>query len=211
MPMDFGELVKIRRSVRDYDSGREITDEQLKKLFEQVKLSPSSYNLQPWEFVVVRNKENKQRLFECTNGQKHVLDASATVIVLGSTNPSAKAELIAADRIKKGSMDDARKAAFFERVKDLSADKADAKVWTVGSTSLAIMTLMFAARNMGISSCPIGRFDPVKIKKEFGIPEEYEVVLLVTLGYESKPAPEQGMRFGYKDIVHLEKFGNRIK
>lgn len=209
--MEFEEVVKSRRSVRDYDANRQVSDGQLKGLFEQVKLSPSSYNLQPWEFIVVRDSENKKRLFECTNGQKHILDASATVIVLGSTNPGEKAELIAADRVRKGSMDDAKKEAFFARIKQLTTDKADARLWTMQSTSYAAMTLMLAARNMGISSCPIGNYDPEKVRKAFGIPEHYEVELLITLGYESKPAPEQGMRFGYSEIVHLEKFGNGPK
>ncbi|MBI2143678.1 nitroreductase family protein [Candidatus Woesearchaeota archaeon] len=209
--MDFEKVVKERRSVRDYDGNRAISDAELQRLFELVKLSPSSYNLQPWEFIVVRDEENKKRLLGCTNGQKHIEQASATVIALGSMNPSGKAEAIAADRTGKGAMDAAKKEAFFARVKSLTLNEADARLWAVGSTSLAAMTLMLAAENMGISSCPVGNFDERKVKKEFGIPQDYAVVLLITLGYESKPAPERPVRFGYEKIVHLEKFGNNAE
>ncbi len=206
--MDFESVLRGRRSVRDYD-GREISDAELQRLFELVKLSPSSYNLQPWEFVVVRDAENRKRLFGCTNGQKHIGQAPATVIVLGSTDPSGKARVIANDRERKGLMDASKKEAFFAKVKSLSANRAEAEVWAVGSASLAAMTLMLAAKGMGISTCPVGNFNEELVKKEFSIPENYAVVLLITLGYESKPASERPMRFGYGEIVHLEEFGNR--
>ena len=209
--MDFEDVVRERRSVRDYDSSRPVSDSDLQRLFEQVKLSPSSYNLQPWEFIVVRGEANRKRLFGCTNGQKHIERAPATVIVLGSTNPSQKAEAIALDRERKGLMDASKKEAFFARVKSLTENKDDARFWALGSVSLAAMTLMLAARNMGISSCPVGNLNEELIKKEFNIPGSYAVLLLITLGYESKPAPERPMRFGYSEIVHLEEFGNKAR
>jgi nitroreductase len=204
--MEFKDVVKNRRSVRDYETGKEVTDEQLKELFDIVKMSPSGYNLQPWEFIVVRNPENKKRLRACAYDQAHVEEASATIIVLGTTDPSPKAEELAADRIKKGTMDDTKKKEFLATVESFSKDKNYAKIWTNRSTSLAAMTLMHAAKSMGLSTCPMEGFKADCIKEEFGIPEKYEVVMLITLGYESKQQPERPMRFGYEDIVHQEKF-----
>ncbi len=209
--MEFGDVVKSRRSVRNYDSSRKISDSQLKELFELVKLSPSSYNLQPWEFVVVRDAANKKRLRACAKNQRHVEEASAVVIVLGSTDPKPRADGIAADRMKKGLMDDAKRASFFASVKRLSEDKEMARLWTVKSTSLAAMTLMLAAKSMGIDSCPLESFDAECIKREFNVPDSYEVVMLIALGWQSQQPPERPMRFGYSDIVHLERFGNKAE
>ncbi|MAG15796.1 NAD(P)H nitroreductase [Candidatus Woesearchaeota archaeon] len=207
--MEFDEVVIKRRSVRDYDASKEVTDEQLKELFELVKLSPSSYNLQPWEFIVVRDKENKKLLKACANNQQFVEDASATVIVLGSTNPLVHAEEISADRVKKGTMDEEKKKKFEENVKKIAENKPEAMLWTAKSTSLSIMTLMLAAENMGLATCPIGGFDDECIKKEFNIPEDYEIMMLITLGYKSEKQSERPKRYGYEDIVHLEKFGEK--
>ena len=208
--MEFSEVVRNRKSVRDYDATKDVTDAQLEELFELVKFSPSSYNLQPWEFVVVRDPENKKRLRECANGQKHVEDASATIIVLGSMKPSRHAEDVAEDRMKKGTMDAAKKKRFDAAVKSLSENKEKSRLWATRSTSLAAMTLMLAAKNMGLATCPMEGFNAECIKKEFGIPDYYEIVMLITLGYESKPKPRL-MRYGYYDIVHIERYGKPFK
>jgi len=208
--MEFEDVVKGRRSVRNYDTSKEVSNEQLKELFELVKLSPSSHNLQPGEFVVVRSREKKMFLKECANNQQQIGDASAVIIVLGTKSPAARAESIAADRIKKGMMDEEKKKRFLAAVKSISEDEDAAKLWTVCSTSLSAMTLMLAAKNMGLDTCVIGSCDTELVKKEFSIPENYEIVMMITLGYsKSKEQPERPMRYGYEDIVHLEKFGQK--
>ncbi len=203
--MDFKKIIESRRSVRDYDSSREVSDEQLRQLFDMVKLSPSSYNLQPWEFIVVRN--NKKKLFDCTNNQQHVLSASAIIIVLANTNPLAHADDILDDRLKKGYYTEPKyKLATYEKIKEIAQNKDLSKVWAVKSTALAAMTLMFAATNMGLATCPIESFSKDAVRKEFSIPDNYEIVMLVTLGYQSKEPKEQLKRYEYETIVHLEEF-----
>ena len=206
--MDFSEVVTQRRSVRNYDASKEITDDQLKELFEMAKHSPSSYNLQPWEFVIVRNKKNKERIKNCAYGQQHVAEASAVIIVLGTTNPLKKSKLIIEDRIKKGLMDEEKQKHFEQSVKKISENKNSGKIWTIKSTTLCAMTIMLAAQNMGLSTCPMEGFNANSVKKEFQIPEEYEVVMLITLGYGNEKN-ERPFRLPYEDIVHLENYGQK--
>ncbi len=206
--MDFRKIVEERRSVRDYDNAREVTDDQLKQLFDMVKLSPSSYNLQPWEFIVVRN--GKKKLFDCTNNQQHVLSSSATIIILADTNPLAHAEDILDDRVKKGYYSDpVFKSATFEKIKEIAKDRRSSVVWAVKSTALAAMTLMHAAYDLGLSTCAIESFDKDAVRKEFNIPDNYEIVMLITLGYQSKKQKPRLKRYGYDEIIHLEEFGKK--
>ena len=58
--MHLTNVIAERRSVKQYDPDHRITDEELKTLFAQVVLSPSSFNLQHWRFVVVRDAEAKE-------------------------------------------------------------------------------------------------------------------------------------------------------
>ena len=206
--MDFSDVAKSRRSVRSYDGSREITDQNLRDLFDAVRYSPSSYNLQPWEFVVVRSSAGKERLKACAYGQKHVAEASAAVIVLGNTRPSVRAQEVMEDRVKKGLMDSEKEKNFRASVRNLSENPEMGKIWAVKSTSLAAMSLMLAAADMGLASCPMEGFDSDCVRKEFEIPEEYEVVMLITLGY-GREEKERPFRFGYEDMVHLEKHGKK--
>ncbi len=207
--MDFGEIVKRRRSVRSYDTSREIDDDTLKEIFELVKYSPSSYNLQPWEFIVVRDKSNKKRLRGCAQDQPHVEEASAIVIVLGNTDARDYAGEIADDRMKKGTMDAAKRERFEAAVARLAENRTSAKPWTIRSTSLAAMTLMLAAGNFGIASCPMEGFDQESVKLNFKIPDKYEVIMLIALGYQHGEIPERPMRFGFERIVHFEEFNKK--
>ena len=84
--MDIKKIIQERRSVRSYDPEKEISDAQLRELFDLVKMSPSGYNLQPWEFVVVRSEAGKKKLNGCTNGQQHIEDASANKKMLGGSS-----------------------------------------------------------------------------------------------------------------------------
>ena len=75
--MQFDEIVAARRSVKNYDPAHEITDEELKALFEKVILSPSSFNLQHWRFVVVRDPARKSDIRKAAWDQEQVEAASA--------------------------------------------------------------------------------------------------------------------------------------
>ncbi|MCH6580416.1 MAG: nitroreductase family protein, partial [Nitrospinae bacterium] len=48
--MEFSEIVQQRRSVKSYDPEKTISDAELRELFDEVVLSPSSFNLQNWTF-----------------------------------------------------------------------------------------------------------------------------------------------------------------
>ena len=73
--MNFSELAASRHSVRHYQPGLTIDDATLTSIFEDVLLSPSSFNLQHWSFVVVRDAARKQALRAVSFGQAQVEDS----------------------------------------------------------------------------------------------------------------------------------------
>ena len=135
-------------------------------------------------------------------------ECSVVIIVLADTNPMAHAEDIFEDRLKRGYYTPEQKERALNKVKELSKkDEKERRIWAVRSTSLACMTLMLAAKDMGLSTCPMEGFDASCVKKEFKIPDNYEIVMLITLGYEkNRPLPRL-KRYGFDDIAHFEKYG----
>ena len=81
--MTFSELAHARHSVRHYQPGLTLDDATLKAIFDDVLLSPSSFNLQHWQFVVVRDQARKQALRPLCYGQAQVEDCAAVVLVCG--------------------------------------------------------------------------------------------------------------------------------
>ena len=84
--MSFHDLAEARHSVRHYQPGLSIDDATLQAIFADVLLSPSSFNLQHWQFVVVRDAARKQALRAVSYGQQQVEDCAAAILVCGRLN-----------------------------------------------------------------------------------------------------------------------------
>ena len=69
-----------RYATKKFDSSKKIPEATWKTLEQSLVLSPSSFGLQPWQFLVVRNPEIRQKLLEPAWGQKPVVDASHLVV-----------------------------------------------------------------------------------------------------------------------------------
>ena len=81
--MEFSEIVQRRYSVKSYDPEKTISDAELRGLFDEVVLSPSSYNLQHWTFIAVREPDLKKQLKEAAWGQSQMEECSVAVLVCG--------------------------------------------------------------------------------------------------------------------------------
>ena len=212
--VEFTATAATRRSVHEY-SDEPIDDSTLDDIFEATTLSPSGYNLQPWEFLALRETETKTALKEVAYGQDHVVDADTAVVILGNTDPMAHADVVFTDWLDKGYIpnEDVR-AALLENVEAMAAmPEAERRIWTTRSTSLAAMTLMYAAWEHGIASCPMEGFDADALVDTFDIPAGYEPVMLVTLGHPADDTADiENERKGRRPIgsvVHYETFEPR--
>lgn len=209
--MEFDDLLRARRSVHQY-SDEPISESTLEEIFEAATLAPSGYNLQPWEFLALRDDEKKATLREIAYGQDHVEEADTAVVVLGHTDPMTHAETVFDDWLAKDYLPNEEvRDALVENVSDMSEMSAsDRRTWTTRSTALAAMTVMYAARDRGVASCPMEGFDADALADSFDIPEEYEPVMLITLGYPEAGASdienERKARRPVEEVVHYDEF-----
>ena len=81
------DLIKKRRSIRKY-TDEPVSDEDIRIMLEAAMAAPSGSNIQPWEFVVVRDADLKQQLAETHQWSKMCSDAAVVFVVLG--DPSTK-------------------------------------------------------------------------------------------------------------------------
>jgi nitroreductase len=185
--MDTKEAVETRRSVHEYTDD-DIPRDEIRELFETVRWSPSSYNLQPWEFVVVDDDEGQEALREDAYGQEHVTDAAAVVVVFGNLNRGAYAERVFRDQARKGYTPEGRADDLIERMED-EKHKGNEE-WAVASSMIAATSLMYAAWDRGIATCPMGGWDGEAVRETLDAPETWYPVLMVTLGYPDKDSDE---------------------
>ncbi|MDQ1393005.1 MAG: hypothetical protein QOF30_1982 [Acidimicrobiaceae bacterium] len=79
--METWDAIRARRNVRQYED-RPIPPEDLDQILEAARRSPSSRNWQPWDFVVVTDRERLQQLAKTWMGGGHIARSAATIAVV---------------------------------------------------------------------------------------------------------------------------------
>ncbi|MBS7656052.1 nitroreductase family protein [Candidatus Bathyarchaeota archaeon] len=87
MNSDFIELIKSRRSVRKYQD-KPVPNEFLQKLLEAAHWAPSAHNSQPWEFVILRDKEVKRKVAEASAWGKFLSKSPLGIAIVINPNKS---------------------------------------------------------------------------------------------------------------------------
>lgn len=185
--METGEAIRTRRSVHEY-ADEELTRDEILSIFEDVRWSPSSYNLQPWEFVVVDDEEGQAELREAAYGQEHVTDAAAVAVAFGNLDRGAHAERVFRDQAEKGYRAEDRAEELIEEMQDEPFKQNER--WVIQSCTIAATTLMYAAWDRGVASCPMGGWDADSVCETLDVPETWHPVLMLTLGYPDEESDE---------------------
>lgn len=196
------EAVETRRSVKKYDPEHKMTEEEIQKLFSAAILSPTSFNIQNWRFVVVDDQETQNKLMEVSWNQAQVGDASLTVLVCADLHAWAKEP----GRYWKNAPEAAQKAMvpmigkFYEGNDQLQRDEA------LRSIGIAAQTIMLTAKEIGYDTCPMIGFDPVKVAEIIKLPEDHVVGMMITIGKATEPARARGGQLDYNEVVFRNSF-----
>lgn len=179
-----GELMKAikeRRSIRKYEN-KAVPDDLLNQVLEAVQWSPSWANTQCWEIIAVKDQATKQKLQE-TMGKgnpatKAIVDAPVVLAVCGKLKSSGY---------------------YKEQVTTKFGD------WFMFDLGIATQSLCLAAHDLGLGTVIAGLFDHDQAARVVGLPEGYELVSLIPLGYPAKisSAPK---RREIAEFSHSEKF-----
>lgn len=183
--MDVIQAIKERRSINYFETGRAISDDKLKELFDIANLSPSSFNLQPWKIIVVRDPGRKKVLRQCAFNQPKVEEASAVLIMIADPKGVEENLQRALDSWQElGYIKAEMRQTYIEMAKNLygQEDSLKRKIFAVKNTSLFAMNLMITAKGLGLETHPMDGFDEECIKKEFNIPEDKIIPMLVAVG-----------------------------
>jgi len=180
-----------RRAIKQFDPEHRLTAAEERKLLEAAIQAPTSFNIQHWRFVVVRDPELRRKIrTEFGNDQAQMTDASLLLILTADAKAWAKdpsrywanapqevAELLV------GWM-----GPFHHGREWLQRDEAQRSI------GMALQTLMLAAKAMGYDSCPMIGFDIDKVAELIRLPEDHVMGPMVAIGKGTKdswPKPGQ--------------------
>ncbi|SMC23083.1 Nitroreductase [Desulfacinum hydrothermale DSM 13146] len=175
------DVIRSRRSIRNFED-KDVPDDLLNQILEAVKWSQSWANTQCWEVVVVRDPETKSKL-------------QAT---MGKGNPATKA--IVAAPVVLALCGKLQSSGYYKG--QVTTKFGD---WFLFDLGIATQNICLAATDLGLGTVVVGLFDQDKAKEVLGVPEGYEVVVLLPMGYPSK-VPSAPKRREVEEFTHYEKF-----
>jgi nitroreductase len=199
------ELIRKRVSVESFQTGRELSEAEIRSLVEDAIEAPSSFNIQHWRFVAVRSDEDKQRLCRAAFGQRQVADAAVTFIFLGDLRGVEKLPAALEPAVRQGAMAQGKAVAWIEQAQKIYSNEVIARDEALRSCSLAAMTMMLAAEARGLGSCPLSGFDPEQVKREFGIDERFVPVLLLAVGHAAETETLRKPRLPVDDVLAFDR------
>ena len=203
--MDVFEIMKQRKSIRKY-LDKPVPRADIEELIRCAGSAPSAINLQPWEYVVTYGEEKDRliRRLKKVHAMKNVSCGPGTSTplpekiadrsrrALKAMEPQiAKLNVPFNQFIEEGS------CSFYGApvVIIVLMDKVFPKLRYL-DVGLSVSYLLLAAEAKGLSTCPIGLITEYgdDIKDVLNIPEEKEVLLAISLGYEDETAPENDFK-----------------
>lgn len=201
--MDVLEAIEQRRATKAFDPSHAISEDEIKQLMSAARRSPTSFNIQNWRFVVVRDAEQRRRIRAVAWDQPQVTDSSALIVLCGDLKSWQKDTARYWRNLPQETQDymvNATQSFYAERGEQMQRDEV------MRSTGMAAQTIMLAAKEMGYDSCPMVGFDPVAVGEIIGLPQDHVVSMFVAIGKgTAAPRPRTGP-VDEKDVVFYDRF-----
>lgn len=200
--MDTFAAIYGRRAVKHYDPKHEFTDSEIQKLLEAAMQSPTSFNIQNWRFVLVRDKELRKQIRAAGNDQAQITDASLLIVLTADVKAWEKSP---ARYWRDAPKDVARilvdwMGPFYQGKDQLQRDEA------MRSAGLAGQTIMLAAKAMGYDSCPMIGFDQEKVAELINLPDDHVIGFMIAVGKSIKPAWPNPGQLSLDEVVIQDRF-----
>jgi nitroreductase len=168
--MTFLELVRHRKSVRNF-LDTPVEKEKVMMCLEAARFAPSASNSQPWKFIVVDDKETKNRLCDSTFSGIYLLNSFCKTAPVIIAVVSEKSNFL----VRIGGM--------FRGTQYYLID-----------IGIACEHFVLEAEDLGLGTCWIGWFNENGVKSVLNIPRDKKIDILIALGYFSRDSrgPEHG-------------------
>lgn len=154
-----------------------MSDEDLHRILAAGIRAPSAGNIQPWEFIVTRNRTVKTALAEAALGQTFIGGASLVITVCAKEGDSG--------------------ARYGDRGREL---------YCIQDTAAAVENMLLAATALGYGTCWIGAFEEGAVRKVLRIPDGVRPVAMIPIG-RARDQPSPRPRKPLDEVVHLEVYG----
>lgn len=200
--MNTKDAIHARRAVKHYDAAFTMPDEHLAELKTLIRQSPTSFNIQNWRFVFVKDTALRNQIRTAAWDQAQVTDASVLIVLC--------ADVKAWQKSPERYWEDAPKEAsdilvpmigqFYEGRDWQQRDEA------MRSVGIAAQTIMLSAKSMGYDSCPMIGFDAEAVGNLINLPKDHVIGMMISVGKAAQPAQSKGGYLPDEDVFFDNRF-----
>ena len=206
---DILEAMRFRHACKEFDSQKKIPKEEFDVICETARLSPSSFGLEPWKFLVVQNPSLREKMRPvCWGAQKQLPTASHYIVLLGRKrfemlpgSPYMDEILKEVQHLEGENLQNKKKRIknFFINDFKIYEDETAMFFWSCRQVYIALANMMTAAAFLGIDSCPIEGFQRDELEEILsgaGVlnREAFGVCCMAAFGYRKNPPSEKKRR-----------------
>lgn len=173
------EAIKTRRSIRAF-TNKKVSEEEVQKLIDAARHAPSAGNIQPWEFVIVRDPKRKYRLAAAALNQTFIEEAPVVIVVCANETQSG-----------------------------WGYGARGATLYCLQDTAAATQNMLLAACALGLGTCWVGAFCEEEVRKVVNAPRGVRPVAIVPVGHPAeKPSPRP--KRSITEIINYETFSGEM-
>lgn len=195
-------MIKTRRAIKKFDSTYRMSSEDVKALRELTILSPTSYNQQNWRFVYVTDQMVKDKISKAARNQAQSKDGSLVIVLCGNLN-AWKEEPLRYWRNNTLEKQELVKNALARKYENSPENRRDEAMRSCG---FAAQTIMLAARQMGLDSCPMVGFEYDELAEIIQLPKDHMIVMMVVVDKRAEDAAQRGGQLALDDVFFENHF-----
>lgn len=188
MALNLNEL-EWRYATKKFNPSKKISETQFKELLETLRLAPSSFGLQPWKFIVVKDDALRQRIKTVAWNQSQVVDASHLIVLcVPKKIDEAYVKNFVAQIAKVRNLPIESLKSYEDMMLGFIKSHSEEWLsnWMKRQLYIAFGFLMYACAQVRIDSCPMEGFDPSEVDKLLKLSERgLESVALCPIGYRA--------------------------
>lgn len=208
-PADLIEQLNWRYATKQFNPEKQIPTETWEALSDSLVLTPSSYGLQPWKFVVITSAEIRETLKPLSWNQTQITDCSHLVVFTIKKNLTAADvdSFIKSTAETRGDSVESLSGYRNMIVSDVIKGPRSFNVneWAARQAYIALGNFMTCAAVLGVDTCPLEGIDPAGYDKVLTLQEEgYATVVACAAGYrssEDKYAQLAKVRYAKADMI----------
>ncbi len=200
--MNIKQAIVERRSVKHFDPSHKMTEAEVTELMEHAILSPTAFNIQHWRFIRVEDQEKRQQIQDASWGQTQVTEASLLLVLCADLNAWEKQP----ERYWKNAPQEVQNF-LLPAIEDYYTNHHQAqRDECFRSSSIAAMTIMLMAKELGYDSCPMDGFDFDKVAKIINLPHDHIITMMITIGKKTEDARPRSGQLPLNEVFMTDSF-----